>query len=459
MKRHLVLITSIAMLLAAASCAPILERPPAGVVRQPVAPPVDPTLIQERLDKITKALERRDLSSTERTVLYSLQEAYQAIKNPPSAMDERQFYRRSIQRLFYGLSSLEDLYLSRRPQLGAEGKSAIGIFSEKTREILDAYLAGNHKAVIDQCIELKKDFGPDAFTPEIGVVFALSLARQGMIKDAIAVGEQMANKLQTRPDLAVLRAHLVQWHLRMGDREAALRNYEKLQDLLDEREIAKQRLTSMLGPLRKKPEKMLAHIPKAPPSPEKNQAATHEMAILPLDQFLAQIQALIRDRKFDKARDLINRRRHQSTSRQELDRLSEALKDVDTKEDQFLQERISVLSEQSEVLREAEVLVEKERYDEALSKLALLNPESVDRMELTRLRDAAISGIINRDRNKAARLFLAAKKCEDPKKKERYLKSCLEILKALVERFPSSPLISKVKDHIARVTEELEKLS
>jgi len=459
MKKHIMLITSIAMLLAVASCAPVLERPPAGVARQPIIPPVDPTLIQERLDKITKALERRDLSSTERTVLYSLQEAYQVMNNPPPNMAEQQFYRRSIQKLFYGLNSLEDLYLSRRPQLGAQAKTAVGIFNRKTKEILDAYLAGYYKEVIDQCIELKRDFGLDALTPELGVVFALSLAHKGMIKEAIAIGEQMANKLQTRPDLAALRVHLVQWHLKIGDRDGALRNYEKLQDLVDEREMSKKRLASLLGPLPSKSEKIPIHALKAPPGPEKGPALTNEGAIVPLDQFLAQIQGLIRDRKFDKARDLINRRRHQSTSSQELDRLAKALKEVDTKEDQFLQQRISVLSEQSEVLREAEALIEKERYDEALSKLALLNPESVDRVELTRLKDAAISGIINRDRNKAARLFLAAKRCEDPEKKERYLKSCLEILKALVERFPTSPLIYKVKDHIQRVTEELNKLS
>jgi len=459
MKRNVALIILFALVLATYSCAPMFERPRAGVQREAIVPPpVDPSLIEERLNTITKALQRQDLSTTERTVLYSLQEVYQGMKTQPSALNERQYYRDAIRKLFYGLSSLEDLYLSRRPQLGPEGKSAIGVFSEKTDEILDAYLSGNYKAVIDQCIELKNNFGPDALTPEIGLVFALSLAHQGMVKDAIAIGEQIANKLQTRPDLVILRAHLAQWHLKMGDKEGALRNYEKLEDLLDERERVRKKLAASLGPIPIKTAREQTREIEPPVNPVENAPETQEAAVIPLNQFLAQIQNLIQDRKFEKARDLIKRRRHQTTSREELEKLSEAIKEVDAREDEFLQERISVLSEQSQVLREAESLIEEERYEEALSKLSLLSSESVDNVELSRLKNSAITGIINRERNKAARLFLAAKNCEDQEKKERYLRSCLEILKSLVDRFPASPLIYKVKDHIQRVTMELEKL-
>ena len=461
MRRTLTLSAIFLSLLLLARCAPTWRQGP--VVRRPSqlvpSPPVEATLVRERVDKIEKALRRKDLTASERTTLYSLLEAYKEIINPPPGLGERDYYRDSIRKLFYSMSSLEDLYLSRRPQLGGKASSVIGAFSEKTNEVFDAYVSGNYKAVIDLCIGLKETFGPDALTPGIGLVFALSLAHQGMLKDAIAIGEQIANKLGTRPDLIILRAHLAQWHLKMGDREAALRNYEKLQDLLDERERTKADLAAALGPIPPAALAKEANQSQLPATAEENQAVPQEVSMIPLDQFLGQIQGLLKDRKYERARDLIKRRRHQTTSREELERLSEALKKVDAQEDQFLQERISVLSEQSQVLREAESLIEQERYDEALSKLSLLNGGSVDNVELTRLKNTAEEGIINRERNKAARLFLAARNCQDPEKKERYLRSCLEILKALVQRFPSSPLIYKVKDHIQKVTAELEKLS
>ncbi len=459
MRRTLGLSAIFLSLLLLARCAPMWKQGPVERPSQPIiSPPVEPTLVQERIDKIEKALRRKDMTASERTTLYSLLEAYREIANPPPGQGGRDYYRDSIRKLFYGMSSLEDLYLSRRPQLEGKASSIIGAFSEKTNEAFDAYVSGNYKAVVDLCIGLKETFGPDALGPDIGLIFAMSLAHQGMIKDAIAIGEQIANKLGTRPDLIILRAHLAQWHLKVGDREAALRNFEKLQDLLDERERTKADLAAALGPI---PPTALAkevNQPQLPVSHEENPGQAQKLSMIPLDEFFSQIQGLLKDRKFERARDMIKRRRHQTTSREELERLSDALKQVDAQEDRFLQERISVLSEQTKVLREAQSLIEAERYDEALSKLSLLNGGSVDNLELTRLKNAAEEGIINRERNKAARLFLAAKKCQDPEKKERYLKSCLEILKALVHRFPSSPLIYKVKDHIQKVTSELDKL-
>ncbi len=460
MRRVLNVSIPILCVLILTKCAPMWEgRPPAQRPSEVMlAPPVEPSLIQERIDRITKALERKDLTVSERTTLYSLLEAYRQIKNPPPNMNERKYYRDSTRRLFYSLNALEELYLSRRPQLGGKASSVIGAFSEKVNEILDAYLSENYKTVIDLCINLKETFGPDALTPEIGLVFALSLAHQGMLKDAIAIGEQIANKLQTRPDLIVLRINLARWHLKVGDKEAALRNYEKAQDLLDERQREKARLTAYLRSLPSKIPAKESSWASSTVESQQNVSEGQAASVPSLDQFLAQIQVLVEDRKFERARELLKKRRHQTTSQKELQRLSEAIKEVDSKEDQFLQERISVLSAQSQVLKEAESLVENERYDEALSKLTLLNEDSVDNIELARLKNAAIQGIINQKRNKAARLFLAAKKSEDPEKKERYLRSCLEILKSLVERFPSSPLIYKVKDHIQKVTAELEKL-
>ncbi|RLB19894.1 MAG: hypothetical protein DRG63_00040 [Deltaproteobacteria bacterium] len=459
MKRGFVLLL-IPCILTLAGCLPSFQRPaPPLEAKKALLPPVDESLVKERVRHLKELMERKDLTPPETRIFNDLLNTYQSMTHTPSALGEREYYRTTIRRLFQSLSSLEDLYVSQRPPLGKEEASVVRLFSEKTHEVLDAYLSGNYKAVIDKCIDLKDTFGPYALTPEVGLVFALSLAEQGMVKDAIAIGEQIANRLQTRPDLMALRSHLVKWHLDLGDKDGAVRNYEKLTDLLDEKRMAAQGLAAVIGQrgAAKEKEGEQKGQPIAPAKPSVSEPV-QAAGVPPLEEFLTQIRQLMAERKFELARDLIKKRRHRTISQKELARLEETLKEVDQQEDLFLQQRISELSIQSKSLKEAEALIEKEHYDEALTKLDRTFAEHGENAEVSALRDKAIEGIINRERNKAAKLFLAAKNSPDPVKKERYLRSCLEILKALVDKYPSSPLILKVKDHIQRVTEELEKL-
>ncbi len=92
-----------------------------------------------------------------------------------------------------------------------------------------------------------------------------------------------------------------------------------------------------------------------------------------------------------------------------------------------------------------------------LSSLDTLS-EREESHEIKELREQAVESLINRERNRAAKLFLTARRTHDLEKKEEYLRSSYNILKELIEKYPSSPLISKVKSHLEKVEEELEKL-
>ena len=96
-----------------------------------------------------------------------------------------------------------------------------------------------------------------------------------------------------------------------------------------------------------------------------------------------------------------------------------------------------------------------EKYEEAILKLDELPPSDP---EVKELKNMAVEKIINRERNKAAKLFLAARNTKDPAKKEEMLNSSYNILKAVADKYPSSPLIPKVQDHINQVTKELVKV-
>ena len=89
---------------------------------------------------------------------------------------------------------------------------------------------------------------------------------------------------------------------------------------------------------------------------------------------------------------------------------------------------------------------------EALGNTRELNVEAAD------LKNRAVESLINRERNRAAAIFLEAKKTKDPNKKKELFETSYKILKTLVEDYPQSPLKNKLTSHINIVQREIEKL-
>jgi len=100
-------------------------------------------------------------------------------------------------------------------------------------------------------------------------------------------------------------------------------------------------------------------------------------------------------------------------------------------------------------------LIRSEKYEEALQKLDELPPADP---EVRELKNSTVEKIINRERDKAAKLFLTARNTKNPAKKEELLNSSYNTLKTVADKYPSSPLIPKVYDHMLQVTKELAKL-
>jgi outer membrane protein assembly factor BamD (BamD/ComL family) len=120
-----------------------------------------------------------------------------------------------------------------------------------------------------------------------------------------------------------------------------------------------------------------------------------------------------------------------------------------------LQKDLQREAEKQDNLKIALGLIRSEKYEEAMVKLDGLPPSDP---EVKELQNMAVEKIINRERNKAAQLFLAASKSKDPAKKEELLTSSYNILKAVADKYPSSPLTPKVQQHMNQVTKELSKV-
>ena len=74
------------------------------------------------------------------------------------------------------------------------------------------------------------------------------------------------------------------------------------------------------------------------------------------------------------------------------------------------------------------------------------------------LKRVATENLIKRERNKAAKYFLMARKTPDPTKKEELLLSSYDTLKALIDQFPSSPMIEKLNDELQGIESLLSRI-
>jgi tetratricopeptide (TPR) repeat protein len=400
-------------------------------------------LLDRKIEVLKAILQTEGVSEKDKKTASTLLESYKKLKVTYSGHLTEAEYRKVINTLFKMLSALDENYFAE--QRGVPDYSGIiSQFSIKRKKIMDTYFAGDFKGVINQCLELKSVFGQDALIPEIGLVFALSLGKQGMPKDAIEIGEGIALEMEATPDIIHLRAKIAEWYLNLGQREKALNMYDKLTDNLDERQGILNGLTR----------KITGKTDPEPPSETK----TDFQDLSPMDEFLLKVDALMQEHLYDEARLLLIKHRIRLEGGPDVEIIDEALKGVEIAEEKFEKEKRSKDDYINEAIETAKNLIEEESFEAAISKIDELQDLHGPSSETMALKNQAIEKLINSERNRAAKLFLAAKKTQDRAKKEEYLLSSYKILKAVIDKYPSSPLNAKLKSHIKTLTKEMESL-
>jgi outer membrane protein assembly factor BamD (BamD/ComL family) len=170
------------------------------------------------------------------------------------------------------------------------------------------------------------------------------------------------------------------------------------------------------------------------------------------------VDALARNHEFSKARQLLLNEKAEREEGPETELLDRALNNIEEAETAYEESAKIKETYLKQTYESAKRLYEKEDYKgaiatlEALGKTQKLNAEAAD------LKGRAIESLINRERNRAAELFLEAKKTKDPKKKRALLETSYKILRTLVEGYPQSPLKHKLTSHMNIVQREIRKL-
>lgn len=448
------IIISFAILCAFFSCLPRRMEtmgPVKPISETPVPPVLSSDIVDRKIERFEEILADRQLNDQDMKVAQKMLSDYRGIRNALQGQISERGYRKMIHTLFSSLDMIDERYFTGAPAVDDKPHSmTINELSLKRGSILASYMSGDFQGVIAECSELESTFGPDALTPEIGLLFAVSLARQDLTEAAATIGERIVRELEGRPDLVHLRASLVQWQLDMGNRDRALEIYEKLVDDLDEREAllssAKQRITEENSTFIR-------------PSDESREIPINEneidLEMTETETILKEVALLVEDNRFDDARMLLVKQRLKVEDEPDTELLEQALKTVDLAEERY-QEALSLEKDPTE---QAMKLIEEDRLDEALKILEENGAgRSADPVKTKRLKDFTIEKLVKQERNRAAKIFLSAKGTSDLKKREELLKSSHRILKTLIEKYPSTTLINKLIDNLLKVEEELDKL-
>jgi len=447
------------------ACQPALQREPVSA-RRDLAPA--PSLSAEALDRrilyLSRLLETQDLSREDRELANDLLASYKGLKAASESGSLKQNYAPMISILLRNLEEIENRYFTKQvagASLSSEGVRQLAI---KRKKILEAFSAGNDQGVIDGILDVEKAFGPESLTPDLSLLLALSLGKKGTFTTALSVGQDVTSRIEGKPDLLQLRAQMIEWQLALGNEKEAKEIYERLQRKLSEREALVKGLEQKLAP-----DGSRVTLPDSTATRGDLMKADMERD---LKDALAKADESTQKGDFGRAKFILFQQRIRFDEGPEAEMIDQALKSVEMAEEKAQQQgkpevaakEPSTVDLQKELQREAEKqdslkvvlnLIRSEKYEEAILKLDELPPSDPAVKEL---KNMAVEKIINRERNKAAKLFLTARNTKDPAKKEEMLNSSYNILKAVADKYPSSPLIPKVQDHMNQVTKELVKV-
>ncbi len=449
------------LVLAAAAwgCAPTWNRAPAGpaVETRPAAPEplLDPSAVEARIAELEKVLEE-DLQEDKERALRRLLEDYRnalaCLRGPARPEDER----RLAEALFRGLTRLEQgcLEIPGRIPCPAPSEVAEKISAYK-ESIMNAYVAWDYRTVLSRLEELETDFGPKALSPDLGVIKAVSLAEQGETAEALRLAEELIPKMQTRPGLALLRSRMVSWYLKRDRPEEARAQYEKLVDEIQDARSALARAEREVFPGAAPGDFDRMGAPRVELPEEEPPGEIREV--------IREVDRLIREGAFHEAKLLLVKHRIRNPGEEAAGMIDRAMERVERAEEAVGGDEPEQTREPDsgpgEALMSARRHIEQEDYEAALESIREMEEKGeASSRTLSGLREEAVEKLINKEREKAARLYLRARNTKDEKEKGDLLASSYKILKGLLERFPASTLAGKLERNLETVRSEMKSL-
>ncbi|OQY45308.1 MAG: hypothetical protein B6240_08950 [Desulfobacteraceae bacterium 4572_87] len=284
-----------------AGCASVPPEQPSPILKpteKEGAPlDIDVYLVEGRIQALQNLLKTDVLSDADRKTVLALLNAYGLLKkNAPGPLTGKECHRLT-QSLFQSMSLMENAYFEKIGNASNEDVSLSDFILNKN-EILELYLDKNYSGVIQRTLALQTSF-PNGLTPEIGMIFAISLAEEGMLEEAVEVGSEIAQKIEETPDAVQFRGDIIQWQLALGDRAQAVNTLEKISQTQDDRATRIKDLRNQIELTPQEPDPPF-HSMFQPPEGPAPAALDPHMVLLQ-----EKVNALAKNRQFAEARQLL----------------------------------------------------------------------------------------------------------------------------------------------------------
>ena len=421
--------------------------PKLEVITAPILP-VD--IIDKKISMLREFSEKKDISPEDKENALILISDYTKIRSVATADMYDKDYQEVIRILFSDLSMLDERYLLNK--VGMKDQTFSKVINQhylKKQEILDSYLSGDYQGVISKYAEMEASFGKNSLSPDIGLLFVMSLAKKNRLAEAINTGGKIVEELEGRPDMIHLRASIIEWQLDKGNKEKAMKLFEKLLDDLDESKAVFESTQDRINTYNKNNRKAEGAAAKDSLKGEANLQEPDR-----IERLLDEVDNLVKKEAFEEAKLLLLKWRLKAEEGPEIETIEQALKSLNLAEERSRDK----LSKEKETIEKVTKLIEQENYKDAITGLETLDNDQNASPDIKKLRDLAIEKLINSERNRAAQIFLMAKNTDDPKKKKDLLLSSYNIIKKLIDTYPSSSLIDKLNNNLSKVEDDLKKL-
>lgn len=229
------IVVSLLFLTFAFGCIPGIKRIPVPPRPEAVSPlPLSVSELDNKIAYLEQILRKEWLTDEDTETATDLLSAYKTVRAyllEDSATDD---HGEIIQTLCETLMRLDDGYFLKQEKETAPYPESITALSVRQDVIRSKYFAGDYQGVIDDIIDLKTSFGPDAISLDIAFLAAASLVEMGKREEATILGGRLIREFEARPDLAFIQGHLIEWQLDLGNRERVLQIYTELTDHMDE---------------------------------------------------------------------------------------------------------------------------------------------------------------------------------------------------------------------------------
>ena len=442
------------ILIFAAGCATTTRKPlppvQPRVEKERATLNVNVSYIEDRIQFLLNIQKNKNLSKSDADAVSALLDSYRLLKKSAPGPVTSKECETLTQSLFRSMSLMENSYFEKIGKATGD-ENSYADFMDRKNEILNLYLNKDYKGVIQRTLALQTRF-PGGLTPRIGILFASSLAEDGMLQEAIETGSEVAKEIEGSSDVVRLRGDIARWQLALGKPEQAAKTLEKISNIQDERTEMVKDLSNQLQQTPREPDQPFHSMFRSPEGTDSQEIQPRTVALQ------EKIDTLVRNHEFAEAKNVLLKEKGEREEGPETELIDRAIGNINEAQTAYEKNEKIKAAYQKESLETAKRLYEKEDYRGAIQTLNTLERrEGLDDAAID-LKNRAIESLINHERNRAAELFLEAKKTKNPQKKRELLETSHKILKTLIEDYPQSSMKSKLISHLTIVQKEIEKL-